>query len=193
MPVARRPVRALLVGARTFLRRPEPDDEREFLARARASRELHRGRVEPPLTRPQFARLLVRSERPGQEIHLLCRRSDGALLGVLNLSDIARGGLQLAHLGYYAFAAHAGQGYMREGIELVLRRAFGRLRLHRVEASIQPDNAASIALVRGSGFREEGFSPRLVHIAGRWRDHLRFAIDVDDWRAWRRRTQARRR
>jgi ribosomal-protein-alanine N-acetyltransferase len=194
MPVEERgrtgPTRALRLGDRTFLRRPEPDDEREFLARARASRALHRGLVEPPLTRPQFARFLRRAEQPGQELHFLCRREDGAICGVLNLNDIVRGHLQEAKLGYYALVPFAGQGFMGEGVQLVLRRAFLELALHRIEASVQPTNAASISLLARSGFRVEGFSPRLVRVAGGWRDHLRFAIDIEDWRAWRRRQPA---
>jgi ribosomal-protein-alanine N-acetyltransferase len=188
MPVRQRgPRLALGVGDRTFLRRPEPDDEAEFLARVRASRALHRGLVEPPLTRPQFARFLHRAEQPGQEVHFLCRRDDGAILGVVNLSSIVRGSLHAGNLGYYALTPFAGQGYMKEGVQLVLRRAFLRLALHRVEAAVQPDNTASIALLARNGFRAEGFSPRFLRIAGRWRDHLRFAIDIDDWRGWRRR------
>ncbi len=186
------PRRALQLGDRTLLRRPEADDEAEFLARARESRALHRGLVEPPLTRPQFERFLRRVGQPGQELHFLCRREDGAIAGVLNLNEIVRGRLQEAKLGYYALVPFAGQGLMSEGVQLVLRRAFLELGLHRVEASVQPSNAASIALLARSGFRVEGFSPRLLHIGGSWRDHLRFAIDVEDWRAWRRRAGAQR-
>jgi ribosomal-protein-alanine N-acetyltransferase len=194
MSLAGEPTRALQAGERTFLRRPELYDEREFLARTRASRALHGHLVQPPLTRTQFARFLIRSEQPGQELHLLCRREDGAVCGVLNLSDIVRGALQVASLGYYALVPFAGQGYMTEGVQLVLRQAFRRLGLHRVEASIQPTNTASLALIRRSGFREEGFSPRYVRIAGRWRDHLRFALHADEWRACQRRqAQPRRR
>ncbi len=91
--------------------------------------------------------------------------------------------MQSAYLGYAVGKPFAGQGYMREGIELVLRHAFTTLRLHRVEANIQPDNHASIALARGAGFRREGFSPRYLKIGGRWRDHERWAILADEWRA----------
>jgi ribosomal-protein-alanine N-acetyltransferase len=69
---------------------------------------------------------------------------------------------------------------MSEGIELVLRQAFGPMGLHRLEANIQPANAASIALAKGAGFRLEGFSPRYLKIDGRWRDHERWAILAED-------------
>ena len=74
---------------------------------------------------------------------LVCRHGDDAILGFFNLSQIARGSMQSAYLGYAIGRRYAGQGYMREGIELVLRRAFVDLRLHRIEANIQPDNLAS--------------------------------------------------
>ncbi|HEY8105130.1 MAG TPA: hypothetical protein VIE46_03425, partial [Gemmatimonadales bacterium] len=63
-----------------------------------------------------------------------------------------------------------------------LRVAFRRLRLHRVEANILPQNDASLALVRRAGFRREGRSPRYLKIAGRWRDHERWALLADEWR-----------
>ena len=81
---------------------------------------------------------------------------------------------------------------MTEALALTLRIAFGRLRLHRVEANIQPGNRASIALVRRAGFRREGLSPRYLKIGGRWRDHERWALTVEDWRR-RRRVRPRRR
>jgi ribosomal-protein-alanine N-acetyltransferase len=74
---------------------------------------------------------------------------------------------------------------MREGLELVLARAFTELRLHRLEANIQPGNHASIALVRGAGFVREGYSERYLKIGGRWRDHERWALRVEQWRARR--------
>lgn len=83
---------------------------------------------------------------------------------------------QSACFGYYAFAGHERQGLMREGLGQVVRVAFGSMGLHRLEANMQPENAASIALARSCGFLQEGYSPRYLKIRGRWRDHERWAI-----------------
>jgi [ribosomal protein S5]-alanine N-acetyltransferase len=151
----------------------------------RASRALHRPWLYAPQTPEDFREYLVRAMRPTSEFFLACRLEDDAIVGFLNLGEIVRGGFQSAYLGYGAVAAHAGKGYMTEALELVLRDTFTRLGLHRVEANIQPGNAASIALVRRAGFELEGVSPRYLKIGGRWRDHERWAIRSERWSAER--------
>jgi len=149
----------------------------------RASRSFHRPWATAPTDDEAFNAYLADSRRPDFEAMLVCRREDGAVLGFFNLSHITRGSLQSAYLGYAVGSAYAHQGYMREGIELVLCEAFLALRLHRIEANIQPGNHASIALACGAGFSREGFSPRYLKIGGRGRDHERWAIVSEDWRA----------
>lgn len=87
-----------------------------------------------------------------------------------------------AYLGYYVGARFSNQRFMTEALQLVLRYAFQRLKLHRLEANIQPGNQASISLVRRAGFVREGFSRKYLKIDGRWRDHERWAILAEDWR-----------
>ena len=116
----------------------------------------------------------------------ICRASDDAVVGSIEISRIARGNFQSAYLGYRVAAAERRQGYMTEALQLALRHAFRALKLHRVEANIEPGNEASIALVRRAGFTLEGFSRRYLKHGGRWRDHERWALLREDWRQSRR-------
>lgn len=168
---------------RVYLRSPTATDADEFISLMRVSRAFHRPWATAPSDIERFNSYLADNRRHDFEAMLLCRLEDEAILGFFNLSQIARGLLQSAYLGYAVGKPYSGQGYMREGIELVLRHAFVTLKLHRVEANIQPGNQASIALAKGAGFRREGFSPRYLKIGGRWRDHERWALLSDEWRA----------
>jgi ribosomal-protein-alanine N-acetyltransferase len=184
------PKHALAAGPRVYLRRPGPSDAAAFIAGARLSDRLHRGWVQAPTTRKSFAAYLrhfagPQSRDPARASHIgvvVCKLDDDALIGVFNFSEIVRGAFESSYLGYYAFAPHAGQGYMSEGLNLVLALAFAKLKLHRVEANVQPTNRPSVSLVRRAGFTREGFSRRYVKIAGRWRDHERWAMQAEDWR-----------
>jgi ribosomal-protein-alanine N-acetyltransferase len=167
---------------RVYVRPPRQADEYEFVSLMRESRAFHKPWASAPTDPARFAAYLEDSGRPDFEAFLVCRIEDDQLVGFFNVSQITRGSLQSAYLGYAVAHNFARQGYMREGIELVVRAAFLELRLHRLEANIQPGNAASIALARGAGFQREGFSPRYLKISGRWRDHERWALLADDWR-----------
>jgi ribosomal-protein-alanine N-acetyltransferase len=173
--------------SRVALRPLGPDDQDEFIAGMRASRRLHGRWLSPPTTPEEFGEWLRRTREDSLVSILPRRREDGAIVGYFNISQIIRGHLQSAFLGYGAVAAHAERGYMTEGLELVLEHAFTDLSLHRLEANIQPGNDASIALARRCGFVKEGFSERYLKINGRWRDHERWAIRSEQWRAHRRR------
>jgi ribosomal-protein-alanine N-acetyltransferase len=170
-------------AARVFLRPPARADQEEFITLMRASRAFHSPWATAPTDPERFAAYLADARRADFEALLLCRTEDEAIMGFFNLSQIVRRGFQSAYLGYAVGKPFAGQGYMRDGLELVLRQAFMSMRLHRVEANIQPTNVSSLALARGAGFRREGFSPRYLKIGGRWRDHERWAILAEEWRA----------
>jgi ribosomal-protein-alanine N-acetyltransferase len=114
---------------------------------------------------------------------LVCRNDTGAIAGVINLSQIYRGPFQSAYLSFYAMEGHQARGLMKEGLSLTLRVAFRKLRLHRLEANIQPGNARSRGLVKSLGFGLERYSPRYLKIGGRWRDHERWAILREVWQA----------
>ena len=167
---------------RVELRKPSARDEARFLEAARRSRAFLRRWAPPPGTPKAYRAYLRRLRRPTHEGRFVVVKVSRELVGVINVSEIVRGAFQSAYLGYYAFVPHAGRGYMTEGLGLALRWAFGELRLHRVEANIQPGNTASRTLVRRLGFQREGFSRRYLKVTGRWRDHERWALLAEDWR-----------
>lgn len=168
-------------GTRVHLRPLALTDEAEFLRLVRASRAFHRPWSYPPST-PRGFRALAGGTGATDARLVIGRNDDGAIAGNFGLSQIFYGSFRNAYLGYHTFAPFAGQGYMREGLDLVLRYAFTDLRLHRLQASIQPGNDRSIALVRDAGFRKEGLALRYLKIGGRWRDHELWALTADDRR-----------
>jgi ribosomal-protein-alanine N-acetyltransferase len=182
------PTSSLRKAANVFIRPPGAGDAAAFAALVRQSRGLHERWVSAPSTPAQFASYL-RLFGGRVDTHrgfVVAQNVDRELVGVFNLSEIVRGVFCSAYLGYYAFAAGAGRGAMSEGLGLVLDTAFRDLRLHRVEANVQPANHRSLEFLSRAGFTREGYSRRYLKIGGRWRDHVRFALLAEDWRALRR-------
>lgn len=157
-----------------YLRKPDMGDKPEITAAFIRSAELHTPWTFPP---ESYEKYLSQPFR-----YLVCHEKTHAILGSYNISEIVRGWFQSAYLGYEAFAPYQRQSFMHQGMALLLNEAFNNLNLHRLEANIQTDNHASIALVRKSGFTKEGFSPKYLRVGGKeWRDHERWAIVNNNW------------
>jgi ribosomal-protein-alanine N-acetyltransferase len=143
---------------------------------------MHRNWITPKAKTPAtFARYLKKFETGPHHGFLVIHRDTGEIVGVINLNEVIRGNFQSVFVGYYAFQPYAGRGLVREGLRLVLKFAFQKLKLHRVEANIQPKNRRSLALAKSCGFVREGLSRRLAKICGRWKDHERWAILAEDF------------
>ncbi|MCF2435397.1 GNAT family N-acetyltransferase [Streptomyces thinghirensis] len=177
--------RHLAEGPRVGIRHFTYEDGAEFTARARESKDLHHPWLFPPdsaqACEAYAARLIEDRTKAG---FLLCEKDTGRGRTAVpspdsSTSTTSSRAASSGALGYGAFAHAAGRGLMREGLDLVVRYAFGPMRLHRLEINVQPGNFASIALARACGFHLEGFSPRMLYIDGAWRDHQRWAITAE--------------
>ena len=169
------------VDSRVYLERPHKRHCDDFLAAVERTRKRYGSLVVPPSSADAYVKLLAACRRANYETFLIVHRELDALVGTVEISSIVRGLFQSAFLGYYGFEPYLGKGLMKEGIALTIDHAFQKLGLHRLEANIQPTNARSIGLVKSLGFKREGYSPRYLKIAGRWRDHERWAILADEW------------
>jgi ribosomal-protein-alanine N-acetyltransferase len=105
---------------------------------------------------------------------------DGRFVGQLTVGNIVRGALRSAWIGYWVASASSGMGIATAALALGLDHCFGPVGLHRVEATVRPENAASQAVLRNVGFREEGLLRRYLDVDGAWRDHLLVAMTVED-------------
>lgn len=154
-------------------------DAADLIAANRESQDYHRPWVTSFADQAGFDAYLSRS-LTGPNIGLIAREAgSNAVVGVINLNEIVAGAFQSAYLGYYGMVRFARKGFMTDAMRLAIDLAFGELSLHRLEANIQPENVASIALVHRLGFQKEGFSPGYLRIDGQWRDHERWALRAD--------------
>lgn len=164
-----------------ILRESTLQDETAFLAMTQQSQAFHHPWIKAPLTHDEFADYIRRYQQANQKSFLVCSPENN-IIGVFNVSEIVYGCFQSAYLGFYVSRDYAGKGLMSEGLELLLKKAFIDLSLHRLEANIQPKNTSSILLIQRNGFRKEGFSPRYLKIDSEWRDHERWALTIEDWK-----------
>lgn len=105
---------------------------------------------------------------------------DGEFTGQVTLGGIARGAVRSGWVGYWVSSDVAGRGVATAAVALAVAHALGPVGLHRVDATIDPENAASRAVVEHLGMREEGLLRRYLDIDGAWRDHLLYALTVEE-------------
>lgn len=177
MPIALK--RTCVVPTSVELRPIRAIDETAFMQGLRDSRDLLKPWVQVPLNRKAFQKYVLEMNTTDDRAWTVIRKDTRELAGVVELRDIFYGDFKNAYLIYYAFTSHLRQGLMRQAVEQVITIAFKRLKLHRLEANVQPDNLASISLLKSCGFSKEGFSPRFLKKNGQWRDHERWALLAD--------------
>lgn len=104
----------------------------------------------------------------------------GVVVGVLSISNIVRGALESATVGYFVAREYNGQGIATAAVGLAVDWAFEEAGLHRLEAGTLLDNLASQRVLTRNAFTRIGVAPRYLFIAGQWRDHLLFQRTADE-------------
>ena len=105
--------------------------------------------------------------------------SDG-LIGSLTLFNINRAQGR-AEIGYAMHRTHWGKGHAGNALRLALDHAFGALALRRVEADIDPRNAASCRLVERLGFCREGLLRERWLVDDALQDSAIYGLLARDW------------
>jgi ribosomal-protein-alanine N-acetyltransferase len=101
------------------------------------------------------------------------------LVGAITLSNVRRGVAETGTIGYWIGSRYAGRGLATAAVRAAVSFAFAELKLHRVEASCVPHNAASRRVLEKAGFEHEGRARAYLKINGAWADHLLFGCVND--------------
>lgn len=137
------------------------------------------------LTQEFFKKRLKRQIREwdigNAQCFLIFETANHKLIGGMNINNICRGAAQYAALGYWIDKGYEGRGFMREALDVTLKYCFEDMKLHRINAACIPENMRSKNLLLSSGFVEEGFARKYLHINGVWQDHILFGICNDDF------------
>ncbi|NDD13978.1 MAG: N-acetyltransferase [Betaproteobacteria bacterium] len=150
-------------------------DKARYLAAVQARWSVFRTWLDLPKTEADFDRWIggVRSSK--DKVFAIWCTQPRQLAGIVELRGVWHENFKNCYIVYYAFEGHEGRGLISQGVRFACRYAFERLRLHRLEANIQPENLASKRLAMNCGFHYEGYSPKMLKYGGKWRDHERWA------------------
>ena len=110
-----------------------------------------------------------------EEVSLQKLIGDCAVKMDLYDSRLAEIGITISHL-------YQQQGYAKEAISGILNFIFGVKNLHRVTATVDAENTASINLMKSIGFRQEAYYVENIFFNGKWGSEILFAMLHREWR-----------
>lgn len=136
----------------------------------------------PPLQNRQEAEDMLAQIQAALTLRLFCqwgiaRREDQLLIGTCTLYHFDEQNRR-AEIGFALGSEHWGRGYMREALTALLERAFGDWNLHRIEADVDPRNAASLERL---GFQREGYLRERWLVGGESQDSVILGLLRREW------------
>ena len=97
-------------------------------------------------------------------------------IATMSFRGITQGCEQSCKIGYKMDLEYWHHGYMTEAVEAGIALIFREIDLHRIIATIMPENLPSIRLAKRVGFHFEGLEEKAYQVNGRWEDHERWAL-----------------
>ena len=112
---------------------------------------------------------------------VLTRPGEDRLLGHASLFNFSEQSGR-ADIGYGLARQHWGQGFMHEALCAIVDYAFGPLGLRRLEAYVDPANAASLRALERLGFAREGVLRERWQVGETISDSVLFGLLAREWR-----------
>ncbi|HEU4872022.1 MAG TPA: GNAT family N-acetyltransferase [Pyrinomonadaceae bacterium] len=150
-----------------------------------SSRQVMRYWSSAPLPDREAAADLQREIAEGNESETMLKwglalRDSDTVIGTTTLFNLSLDNGR-AELGYAMAHAHWGRGYMNEALTALVSHAFEVMELRRLEADVDPRNAASIRTLERLGFQREGFLRERWHVNGEIQDAFFYGLLRREW------------
>ncbi|WP_164019757.1 GNAT family N-acetyltransferase [Pyxidicoccus trucidator] len=124
----------------------------------------------------------LESARRGEGFRwILCEHGHDEPVGTAGLFQWSKADRR-AEVGYVVSISQCGRGLMKELMPALLRFGFEEMKLHRIEAHVDPDNTASIRVLTRVGFQQEGVLRDNVADGESFRDTVMFSLLEGEWR-----------
>lgn len=101
------------------------------------------------------------------------------IIGTFSLSKITMGSFQSAYLGYKMDIEYRGKGYCTEALTFGINYAKDTLLLHKITATVNPNNYSSIKILEKLSFQREGLLKDYVYLNGKWTNHYIYSLILD--------------
>jgi RimJ/RimL family protein N-acetyltransferase len=120
---------------------------------------------------------------PGTWFQLgICLRGSGELLGDCGI-HFPEHEPQQVEIGISLAPEHQGHGYASEALRRLFDYIFEEIGMHRVFASVDPANTASLKLLDRLGMRQEAHFVESVYFKGHWVDDVIYGVLDREWKA----------
>lgn len=121
--------------------------------------------------------LIFNTEDTWFQLGIYC---NGIVIGDMGIHFVGPCNSQ-CEIGYTLARQEQGKGYAQEAVTAVVDYLFGTLKKHRITASLDPRNIASVKLLERIGFRREGLFVKSYFNNGVWEDDLMYAVLDEEW------------
>jgi [ribosomal protein S5]-alanine N-acetyltransferase len=108
-------------------------------------------------------------------------KKTGNIIGTTSAMNVLRSVSHTCFLGYFLNNNYWGMGYGKEAVQAMIHFCFKELKLHRIEAGIEPTNRRSILLAKSLGLRKEGLKKRIVFLRNDWRDLTMYSATCEEF------------
>jgi RimJ/RimL family protein N-acetyltransferase len=103
------------------------------------------------------------------------------LVGDLGIHFLPPDNVQ-TEIGFTVSPTFQRRGYAAEAVEALVTYLFQTLQKHRIVASVDPRNTASVAFLEKLAFRKEAHFRESLFLGGEWVDDLIYAVLCKEWK-----------